>query len=72
MISQIPGSKILQGIRRQPAADTKTIAECIERLSQLSVELPDVVEPDVNPLVAFANGCRALDARIIITNSYQL
>src|SRR6059036_1447662 len=68
MISQIRGSKILQGFRGQPPADTKTIAECIERLSQLSVELPDVLELDVNPLVAFANGCRALDARIIIAD----
>jgi acetyltransferase len=70
MISQIRGSKIPQGIRGEPPADTKTIAECIERLSQLSVELPDVMELDVNPLVAFANGCRALDARLVITDSY--
>jgi acetyl coenzyme A synthetase (ADP forming)-like protein len=68
MISDIRGSKILQGFRGQPPADTQAIAECIQRLSQLSVELPDVVELDVNPLVALANGCRALDARIIITN----
>jgi acyl-CoA synthetase (NDP forming) len=68
MISQIHGSKILQGFRGQPPADTKTIAECIERLSQLSTELPDVAELDVNPLVAFASGCKALDARIIITS----
>src|SRR3989442_1119330 len=54
MISQIRGSKILQGFRGQPPADTKTIAECIERLSQLSMELPDVAQLDVNPFVAFA------------------
>ena len=68
MISQIRGSKILQGFRGQPPADTRAIAECIERLSQLSIELPDVSELDVNPLVAFTNGCRALDARIIIAD----
>lgn len=66
MISQIRGSKILQGFRGQPPADTKAIANCIERLSQLSVELPDVAELDVNPLVAFQNGCKALDARVIL------
>jgi len=68
MISQIRGSKILQGFRGQPPADTRAIAECIERLSQLSIELPDVAELDVNPLVAFAKGCKALDARIIISS----
>src|SRR6266699_3330262 len=66
-LAPIRGSKILQGFRGQPPADTKSIAECIERLSQLSIELPDIAELDVNPLVAFANGCRALDARIIVT-----
>jgi len=66
MISQIRGTKILQGFRGQPPADTRAVAECIERLSQLSVELPDVAELDDNPLVAFAKGCKALDARIII------
>lgn len=68
MISQIRGSKILQGFRGQPPADTKAIAECIERLSQLSIELPDIEELDVNPLVTFQNGCKALDARVIIAD----
>jgi acetate---CoA ligase (ADP-forming) len=68
MIGEIRGSKILQGFRGQPPADTSAIAECIQRLSQLSVELPDVVDLDVNPLVALDHGCRALDARIIIAS----
>jgi acetyltransferase len=66
MISEIRGSKILHGFRGQPQADIGAIAECIQRLSQLSVELPEIAELDVNPLVALSQGCRALDARIII------
>lgn len=69
MVNEIRGSRILQGFRGQPPRDTKAIAECLLRLSQLSVELPEVAELDVNPLVAIDNGCRALDARIIITDS---
>jgi acetate---CoA ligase (ADP-forming) len=68
MISEIRGSKILQGFRGQPPADSSAISDCIQRLSQLSVELPDVIDLDVNPLVALDHGCRALDARIIITS----
>ena len=68
MINEIRGSKILQGFRGQPPSDTTAIAECIQRLSQLSVDLPEVAELDVNPLVALDHGCRALDARIIIAN----
>ncbi|MEK6919552.1 MAG: acetate--CoA ligase family protein, partial [Thermoproteota archaeon] len=66
MISQIRGSKILEGFRGQPPSDAKALAGCIARTSQLALELEDVQELDVNPLVAFEKGCRAVDARIII------
>jgi acetate---CoA ligase (ADP-forming) len=67
MITGIRGTKILQGFRGQPPTDTKPIAECIQRLSQLAMELSDVAELDVNPLTVFEHGCKALDARIIVT-----
>lgn len=66
MISQLRGSKILEGSRGQPPVDKKVLAECIERMSQLAIQLPNVKELDINPLVAFEKGCRALDARIIV------
>jgi acetyltransferase len=67
MIQQIRGGKILEGFRGQPPRDVEAIAECIERLSQLSIELEDVQELDVNPLLAFEKGCKAVDARVIIS-----
>ncbi len=67
MITQIRGNRILAGIRGQPPADTEAIAESIERLSQLSVELVEVEEVDINPLLALQKGCKALDARIILS-----
>ena len=72
MISELRGSKILEGFRGQPPADTKALAECIERMSQLAVELEDVQEVDLNPLVAFEKGCKAVDARIIMTSNPEL
>src|SRR3990170_2299041 len=66
MISQIRGSRILEGFRGQPPSDTKALAECIERVSQLALELEDVQELDLNPVVAFEKGCKAVDARIIV------
>jgi len=68
MISQIRGSRILEGFRGQPPSDTKALAECIERVSQLALELEDVQELDLNPVVAFEKGCKAVDARIIVGN----
>jgi acetyltransferase len=69
MIQQIRGEKILEGFRGQPPRDTGAIAECIERLSQLAMELEDVQELDVNPLLAFEKGCKAVDARVIIKST---
>ena len=66
MIQQIRGGKILEGFRGQPPRDMEAIAECIQRLSQLAMELEDVQEVDVNPLLAFEKGCKAVDARVII------
>jgi len=71
MIQQIRGGKILQGFRGQPPRDLEAIAECIERLSQLAMELEDVQELDVNPLLAFEKGCKAVDARVIVSSPLQ-
>jgi len=36
----------------------------LERLSFLATKIPDITELDINPLMADATGCRAVDARI--------
>jgi len=69
MIQQIRGGKILEGFRGQPPRDMEAIAECIERLSQLAMDLEEVQELDVNPLLAFEKGCKAVDARVIIRSA---
>src|SRR2546425_10359119 len=66
MIQQIRGGKILEGFRGQPPREMEAISERIERLSQLSMDLEEVQELDVNPLLAFEKGCKAVDARVII------
>lgn len=61
--------KLLQGYRDQPAADLEAIALTLVRLSQLVVELAEVEELDINPLLADANGVIALDTRIKVKPS---
>lgn len=69
MIEQVKGYKILKGARGKPECDIDFVAECIERLSQLVMDFPDIAELDVNPLKIFAKGNRAkiVDARILLT-----
>ena len=41
------------------------LAEIIDGLSFFASENPEVAEFDINPLTAFAAGCRSVDTRII-------
>ncbi|MFA7001400.1 MAG: acetate--CoA ligase family protein, partial [Candidatus Omnitrophota bacterium] len=68
MVGSIRSYPILKGVRGQAPADTKIIIECIERLSQLSCDLPDVQEIDINPLLVYdhGKGAAVLDARLVL------
>jgi acetyltransferase len=56
--------RLLQGYRDQPAADLDAIALTLVKLSQIAIDLPEVVELDINPLLADAKGVLAVDSRI--------
>ena len=56
--------KELKGYRDQPAADLGGIALTLVKLSQLACDLDEVVELDINPLLADEKGVIGVDARI--------
>ncbi len=64
LIGRTRVSKLLAGYRDCPPADLDTIARVLVSISQLVADLPEVVELDINPLVADHDGALALDARI--------
>lgn len=66
MIDTLRGAAALGAIRGQPAVDRQSLIEVLRRLSQLALDLPDVAELDINPLVAHARGVLALDARVVL------
>src|SRR6185295_11510179 len=49
-----------------PAVDRRALDEVVLRVSEIACEIPEVVELDVNPLVADEHGVLALDARVVI------
>ena len=57
-----PG-RLVRGFRGQPAADGEALVELVGRLGQLAADLPEIAELDLNPIMAFADGCIAVDAR---------
>ncbi len=68
MIKDIRSFKLLQGVRGEEPADLAVIAECVKKLSQLSLEHPEIEEIDINPLIVYGQGKGAgvVDARIIL------
>lgn len=66
MIGHTRVAKLLAGYRDRPPADLDAIANILVRLSQLLAEQDEVVELDINPLLADEKGVLALDARIVV------
>jgi acetate---CoA ligase (ADP-forming) len=68
MILSTHAGRLLTGFRGQPKADLHAVVECILRLSQLSLDFPEIEEVEVNPLVVYpeGQGGLALDGRIIL------
>jgi acetyltransferase len=65
MIREIKGHRVLQGMRGKPAADVDAIVEAILRVSQLVTDYADDIEElDINPLVVFSEGAKAVDALV--------
>lgn len=69
VISRTRISKLLAGYRDRPAADMDAICGALIRTSQLLADLPEIIELDVNPLLADACGVIALDARIRVARA---
>ena len=68
MIQNIRAYKMLEGVRGEKPSDIDTIAECLQRLSQLVTDFEEIVDLDINPLIVYNEGKRAkvVDARILI------
>jgi acyl-CoA synthetase (NDP forming) len=63
MLSRLRAARLLAGVRGQPAADLDAAAAAITGLSQLAVELGDVLEAlDINPLICGPDRAVAVDA----------
>ena len=66
MISEIKMQKILEGVRGEKPSDKTKLSECIQRLSQLVSDFPEIKELDMNPVLVLekGKGCKILDVRI--------
>jgi acetate---CoA ligase (ADP-forming) len=67
MIHETRAGRLLTGFRGQPEADLDAVVDCICRISRLALDFPEINEIEVNPLMVFPAGQKALalDARVI-------
>ncbi len=71
MIESVKAYPLLTGVRGERPSDVDALTEAIERISQLAVEVPEVAELDLNPMIvrASGDGVVAVDARIVLAPS---
>ncbi len=63
MLDELRMAPLLHGVRGEAPVDMGALSESICRFAQLVVDLTDLAELEVNPLVAGADGVIAVDAR---------
>ena len=63
--------KLLHGYRNRPAADMPAIEEMLLRLSQLAVDIPEIAELDINPVLVKNGRPIAVDARILLRSAQR-
>jgi len=63
MIDRTRVARLLNGYRDVPRADIDAVADVLERLAMLALDIPEIIELDINPLLSDAQGVIGLDAR---------
>jgi acetyltransferase len=66
LIDRTRAAEFLKPLRGSPAVDRKALEELLLRVSEMACELPAIVEMDMNPVIANADGVVTVDARIVV------
>ncbi len=63
MLDDLTGKPLLEGFRGTPKVDRDALTAVISRVAALATSLPELLELDLNPLMAGPEGVVAVDAR---------
>ncbi|MCP5064331.1 MAG: CoA-binding protein [Ignavibacteriae bacterium] len=68
MVSETTSSKLLFGARGRNLKDVESLYDCLFKLSELAVDLPEIHELDINPLILLDKdeGAYIADAKIML------
>ena len=66
MLGDIRYKTMLEGTRGLPAIDKSAVRELILKVSALALAHPEIIEIDLNPVIAHGTGYTIADARMIL------
>jgi acetyltransferase len=64
LVGRTRAARLLAGFRDRPRADLDALYDVLVRVGQMAIDLPELAELDINPLLADNAGVVALDARM--------
>jgi acyl-CoA synthetase (NDP forming) len=65
MLREIRGAPLRRGFRGQRMVDENALADGLLKLARIAEEHEDIVEIDLNPVIAYPEGMVVVDARIL-------
>jgi acetyltransferase len=68
IIQETKTYSLLRGVRGEPSSDIEGLEQVLQKIAALVSDFPDILELDINPLLAFAKGegVSAVDIKITI------
>ena len=66
MLESLRGARLLEGVRGLPPVDREALADLIFGVAAFAADRPDVLEIDLNPVIATADAAVAVDALVVV------
>ena len=67
LIGRTLAARMLKPMRGAPGVDRKALESLLLRVAEMACELPAILEMDMNPVIASADGVMVVDARIVVS-----
>ena len=66
MMQEVKAYKLLKGYRGKPPRDLDALADIIMALQRIMLDIPEIREADLNPVMSYPKGALVVDARFIL------
>lgn len=66
LIDRTRAATLLKSLRGAPEADRKALNDLLLKVAEMACDLPAILEMDMNPVIASADGVMVVDARIVV------